>query len=407
MQAAALALTSAAAVAQEGDTAATMEAVLQSQLKAVSDVLSPELRAGLAATQARWVAYRDEQCAFERKFAAEHGRGNAQGSPDGRDPRCLARFNQQRLGELQRYLSSLMESTSRPQKAHGDFAPKQCRLSGLPANFEVHAVGTYSGLKPIDTQLPGGHETRETAVIVNKPGVPVVLVLMAYDPVVWKVSRTPETQIAAVIVGSYHRQAVLGIDKATPLLFRSHEERADCGAFHAYRAGRELEQAAQRVKAITGRDIDSFVNNPVDGGFIVGAEAGIDINKLIFSPDLELEDYAGAKFAPAGQQGLDLLVEQGKIRPATQADIDAWVAKASEPYKRLNPDLKVPVRMRVGRTYVVLQPIELPNGLHGGHARSFIIPAGVPQPSGSAGHSMFYFMESGNCTLGLSMPCPE
>ena len=97
----------------------------------------------------------------------------------------------------------------------------------------------------------------------------------------------------------------------------------------------------------------------------------------------------------AGQAALDELVGDKKLRLATSADIEAWVKKASEPYKKFNDDLRVTPRMLLGRTYVVLEELVLPDGLYGGHSRSFILPEGVPFPGGPAGHNSFYSLKTG------------
>ncbi len=394
-------------MAQEAEPADTMANLLAVQLEAVKAVLSPELKGSLEKSQQQWVEYRNEQCKFELSFAREVGRTKSATSED-YDLRCIAKFNQQRLAELQRYLTTLMQAAGQPQRAEGGYVPKNCRLTGLPQKFEVHGAGLRRGLDPSNIQIDSkGVETREVAVVVNRPGVPIVLVLSAYNPVIWKISRTPDTKIAAVLVGGRHNQAVLGIDKSTSLSIRSQIEQRECGTFYAYTADRDLLKANEIIKASVGRGIDSFVTTPTDGRMIVGDGLAIDESKLIFSTDIKIEDYAYARLAPVGQRGLESLLEAGKIRFATQADIDAWVEKASAPFKKLDPDLKVRHRMKIGDTYVVLAPIEYPLGLFGPHAVTFLIAGGVPPPTGSPGHSMIYDMDNGSCSLGAELPCPQ
>ena len=47
-----------------------------------------------------------------------------------------------------------------------------------------------------------------------------------------------------------------------------------------------------------------------------------------------------------------------------------------------NPDDKLG-----DQVLVVQRPFEIPNGLHGAHARRFIIPQGMHTPTGEPGHS--------------------
>ena len=147
-----------------------------------------------------------------------------------------------------------------------------------------------------------------------------------------------------------------------------------------------------RVKELVGRDVSKLVNKPTNGSFIVGTPPA-DSEKLIFSDDLTLTKFTKPDRPLAGADGLAQLVEAGKLRPATQKDIDAWVETASAEFKHLNPDLKVETRMRPERTYVVLGPFDMPAGLFGSHLRSFIVPEGAPLPGGNPGHCDFYYMD--------------
>ena len=98
--------------------------IIDSQLKALSDLLAPDLQQTLAQYQQHWVAYRDEQCRFELVFA--RGQGKASLREDaGRDVGCINRLNRQRLGELQRYLAALMAATSRATAQAEGVVPKE------------------------------------------------------------------------------------------------------------------------------------------------------------------------------------------------------------------------------------------------------------------------------------------
>ncbi|HZF34453.1 MAG TPA: lysozyme inhibitor LprI family protein [Candidatus Angelobacter sp.] len=405
-----LAVATTARADDASDPLAQSQKILEAQLKALGEVLSPELQQSLSASQQSWTAYRDQQCAFELKFAQEQGRTRFKES-EGREAGCVARFNQQRLQQLQQNLNTLMQMLGRPPSFtdgmnEGDYLPKNCRLTGLPDKFEVHAVGIYAGTEPADVRLgTGNHEAKGATVVVNKPGVPVVLVLMGYDPVVWHVSWTKDTKIAAVIVGSTYKQAVLGIDKATPLQVYSNEDHTACGSFYAYTANQGLTRANDRIKAITGQEMMDLINKPTNGRFIVGPETGIDFDRLIDSPERKLEDY-GAIEAPSGVRGLDALIGQGKLRHATKADFDAFIDKASAPYRKLNPTLTVKLPfMPIERSYVVLAPVDLPPGLSGSTSMFFFVPDGVTAPTGANG-SFLLMMSTGACLMGGTMPCP-
>lgn len=98
--------------------------IIENQLKALSDLLAPDLQQALAQYQQHWLSYRDEQCRFELAFARTRGRSSVRES-GGRDVACINRLNQQRLGELQRYLSALLTATNRTTVQAEGVAPKE------------------------------------------------------------------------------------------------------------------------------------------------------------------------------------------------------------------------------------------------------------------------------------------
>ena len=57
--------------------------------------------------------------------------------------------------------------------------------------------------------------------------------------------------------------------------------------------------------------------------------------------------------------------------------------------------------MHLGSTYVALRPLTIPDGMHGGKSRSFIIPAGVARPTDPNSHNSYYTMADGGCDGAL------
>jgi len=121
MLAATLNLSAADAAASDSPLA---DRIIENQLKALNDILAPDLQQTLTQYQQHWLAYRDEQCRFELAFA--HGQGKATVRENaGRDVGCINRLNQQRLGELQRYLAAFLAATNRAALQADGAAPKQ------------------------------------------------------------------------------------------------------------------------------------------------------------------------------------------------------------------------------------------------------------------------------------------
>ncbi len=234
-----------------------------------------------------------------------------------------------------------------------------------------------------------------------------MLVLSAYDPVVWRVGLTPNTHLKGVLVGGYHGQAVIGLPKRTPIAISAHERPGPFKYFYAHKASPELLEMNKSVKELVGHEIDHLEFIPKDGTFYVGDQPkeGVGRGRLqrrVEGDGLRRETTHSGKRAPAArpapasrQDGIDKLVKEGKLRLATADDVDQWTDKASEPYQRFNQLLRVESDMRPGRTYVVLKPFEMPDGLFGANMRHFLLPAGVEKPTGNPGHCSFYKIADG------------
>ena|SRR5215468_3799573 len=112
-----------AAAAEVGDPSLA-DRIIDNQLKALSDILAPDIQQALAQYQQHWASYRDEQCRFEFAFARGQSKTSLRENA-GRDVGCINRLNLQRLGELQRYLSALMTATNRAAAQPEGGAPKE------------------------------------------------------------------------------------------------------------------------------------------------------------------------------------------------------------------------------------------------------------------------------------------
>ena len=270
----------------------------------------------------------------------------------------------------------------------------------LPEEFSVFAIGTYRGTRAVNAELDeSGHAVTQVEVIVNKPGQPVVLVLTANDPVVWRVGIARDSRVVGILVSGYHGQALIGPAKEVPHAISSYSTKGKFEYFYATGASKALLSMNEAVKKLVGREIDRFENKATNGVFYIG-EPPANPDDISYSDDLQLKSFAkpeknadGGDRLPAGEKGLAILVKEGKLRLAKNKDINAWIDKASEKYARFNPELRVETYMEVGRTYVVLVELSLPDGMYGAHSASFIIPLDVPFPTGPECHNSFYHMD--------------
>jgi len=191
---------------------------------------------------------------------------------------------------------------------------RSCGLAGLPDDAEVHLVGLYKGPKRLRLQLgDSGHATTEIDVVVGRVPYPVILVLSAYDPVVWRVGYASQSSIAGVLVSGYHTQALIGIPRDTPHRVLSGEQTRGCETFYVHSA-QTAAQAERRVMALVGRGIDKFYGSSPTLVGQVGGDSPSGLDDVTYSPDLTVEDYSAVRSdAPPGEQDISSR-RRGRVR---------------------------------------------------------------------------------------------
>lgn len=92
-------------------------------------------------------------------------------------------------------------------------------IQGVVANLQAMAAGSTplpppTGLEFHVVTFYEGDSSGNAVVEVDRPGVPVVLVLNAYDPIQWTLSETQGSLVLAVIAYSYEPQTLAGLPGA-------------------------------------------------------------------------------------------------------------------------------------------------------------------------------------------------
>ena len=286
-----------------------------------------------------------------------------------------------------------------------------CALAGLdiaelPKEAVVYVAGAYSGQTlgwPLDSI--SGHGGTLIKVAVNSPERPVLLMLGAYEPTVWRIEWTEGTRILGAMLSGYHSQFVSGLPSDTPLLISSYDQKHPCGYFYVNdRGGQKSSQYARLSQTLFGREPEAVVR--AEKGLVqIGPATG---RPLVSAGPWRPEDFKLTGALP-GTFGLNQAVADGLIRPALVRDHHQWLlaraareraaALAEGLPERLippPPEMQGTGDRALHRTYVVLSPdFVLPNGLYGGNSAFFLLPPGVPMPRGDMGHSQFRFMEDG------------
>jgi hypothetical protein len=300
------------------------------------------------------------------------------------------------------------------------------------AAFGVHDGGRMIALSP------GGDRRHMSVVSIlgDRRGPDRILLLMAYNSVVWDFTHAPLDRIRGVIVSGYHSHAVANLPRHIPVAFSSRDGGAEsCGGpGYAAGGGPDLDRAAAAAERAVGARVVSFA----------GAEAA---SAVMFGDDLQPSDAApsvdnGAlraavtltrRHTPLRMSGrgrlqahgagpwinnpeqpeppaLVALQAQGVIRAATDADVQTWNESVTA---RLRTGALAPYQssslrtyLRLNRVYVVRAPMNAPPEMFGGHSRHFIVERGVPAPSDPSSHSTYYFVDDGTCR-GPGSECRE
>ncbi len=270
----------------------------------------------------------------------------------------------------------------------------------LPKDTIVVAAGAYSGRKLSFQIDQSGHEATQFDVAVHADK-PVALLLGAYEPTVWAIGWTKGTRVVAVFATGYHRQAVAGLPKGVPVITSSFQDKSPCG-YNYIGSDNGLAWVNPKARAVFGTEAIR-VYNKAPNGLLDIVESKRAKTEYVTSPATTPESFRDRTAPLAGSAGLEDAVGKGLIRPVTSADIEmvrehyranAPKSPAGKPdvppvagaSPRAAPEVQIP-SISTYRGYVVLKPFVYPAGLYGGNMASFIVPKGVPAPTGNPGHS--------------------
>jgi len=285
-----------------------------------------------------------------------------------------------------------------------------CPLPKLDKDTQLHVIGVYES----DVYAPFEFKSVDDAtlqidVLIDRTDSPVYIVASAYDPVIWNFALAKGSQLAGVYVIGYHSQAVANVPQDIPVFFNSHDgggARA-CGSQQAgYEGGPRLNALNGQLKQIFGKSLDRCQGGYTQSKFVIteatGRQKETSLEVLALTVEgIRAQGTIQKVSLQAGSAGLKQLEEEGAIRPATQADVDEWMTKAAEPYRKLDPNYKPRVRLGgtyFGRTYVVTKQTTLPRDLRGDASANFIVPAGVPNPELLDGTPQMFFVATGGCS---------
>jgi hypothetical protein len=108
---------------------------------------------------------------------------------------------------------------------------KGCDFSGaiFPKDFYVYAAGEASGLERYILIDQYKNKTTEFTVFIDITDKPVALILSAFEPSVWQIKFTQNTNIAAVYLSGNFKQIISGLPEKTRLLNATDVSYCDSG----------------------------------------------------------------------------------------------------------------------------------------------------------------------------------
>ncbi len=259
----------------------------------------------------------------------------------------------------------------------------------LPSDYRLYAAGDYRG-HPLDFAVDdSNHRAGSFEVKVHEPDRNVVLLLGSYEPAIWSVQWSAATHIVGVWVSGYYAPQISGLEAGTPVLHSSYASSGRCPYF--YLATQDQASVANAAQQVLGRRIDKIVLAS-DGRIAIGHTEDTPYYE---HGDLKPVDaYRDPDRPLVGLQGIEELVREGKLKPATRRDYDDWLAVSGGRVAERSMNT-MGQGENLFRAYVVLKPLLIPADLYGANAVTFIVPRGVERPRGNPGHCQVLDMNIG------------
>ena len=290
----------------------------------------------------------------------------------------------------------------------------RCLGISIPSSTELTLIGLYGGERADeDKGRPANEEKPQRVTLSSGWGAqPQIVVLSASDPVVWDFADVAADKIVGVIVYGYSRQAIANLPASIPVKQVSYTggkfKSPDCGGYFAvHKGGPELDSAVAQVEQVTGLTVSRFhganraAQMSLAGDGQWPAPAPETYLMAESGPYVGIDPRERPDRGPGGDV-VAALVADGILRPATQDDIDAWNARATQALQSGKLAAYASEYLQRPAAYVVLKPLPPHPSIH---FRSFIYPADMPLPASPDTANNHYFMKTGTCHRA-SADCP-
>ena len=218
--------------------------------------------------------------------------------------------------------------------------------------------------------------------MVNQRRKPIVLLLGAFEPTIWNIAWTKETEIVAVVLSGYFRQEIIGLSSEIPLLHSTYDNQGLCGHFIVTPVRkRGVEILSHKLFS---RKVEQFFF--AEGGHLVIGDEPRAGDEIVSVSNLDIESILDMAAPRSAAYGILDALRDGKLRKPDRRDL-RYLKRELQRKKDLRAD-KLEELLRGRQVYFVQQPFRYPAGLFKADAVVFVVGKGVKQPSGSPGDSL-------------------
>ena len=260
-------------------------------------------------------------------------------------------------------------------------------------NFAIFAAGDYKG-KKLDFQIDSsGHMATTTNLYINYTNKPIILFIGNYEPTIWNIYKTPNTNIKEIVIGGYYKQILNGKFKSKIIHNNFFDDGAPYGWFYIKKNKfRAVNHVSMRLY---NRYIDKLFSSDNKGNIFIGNTK--NIKKWITFNQKPLEFYKSKTLS--GILALEEAVKKGYLRKANRNDAKEWAKIANEHRKTkrflffftIKEGKKIEPPMLLNAYVILKDGFKIPPGLLGADSATFFIPKGIKNIDlTNKGHSKIY-----------------
>ena len=262
-----------------------------------------------------------------------------------------------------------------------------CQLPSITPDCEVYA---YSSNRTDEISRDLFTSDRATTykakVKINRPGKCVVLFLSNYNPFIWDIYTTKQTDLRAVVIGSFMPSVIRGIASDVLVKYRYGNKSSpkDDRCLRTYVETDSITNAIHELNLNISEP--QLLQTPTIG------EALAD-DRYEYNSQMIYGEFVTPDIIP-GQQGLQFLIKNDKIRLANNQDIQKIKQVGFEYINGIYPvsiASNHTLNLKSQNAYIMLNNFaKLPGNLAGNNSIQLFIPRGLTPPENNYGHSNLY-----------------